>query len=352
MTKQALIVVHGMGDHTEESVKKTVEESFTKAFGLYSSLAGVQVSQKFDIVAVSYNKYFEDFRQQAAEEADNMLDTLASTSGSMPITVELAKMVGELDKAIGEDKFFATHWLDVLLYRFSLLSEPIRLDVAEVLADEIIARGSANVHVLGHSLGTAVVHDTLAKAYGAEPLIKDGRSLKLLNTRDRLAGVHMAANVSRVLQSFRKVGASEVRPGTGCCGSFFEYRHKLDPFTKVKPFDPTDNQEWVPHDVFRKTYHLIEPSTVTAANVHGLDHYLAHPDVHLLLFRQLFGFRPRKTEREAAMSIYLQDTVQAKAAGLRDALDGLELTEESVNTLLNAGIALKDVVEGFGEKFK
>lgn len=352
MTKQALIVVHGMGNHTEETVKATVEESFTKAFGLYSSLNGVQVSEKFDIVAVAYNKNFDDFREQAAAQAGDMLDTLASTSGSMPITVELAKIVGELDKAIGEDEFFATHWLDVLLYRFSLLSEPIRLDVAKVLADEIITRGSANVHVLGHSLGTAVVHDTLAKAYGAEPLEKDGQSLKLLNGRDRLGGVHMAANVSRVLQSFRKVGASEVRPGTGCCGSYFEYRHKLDPFTKVKPFDPTDNEEWVPHNVFRRTYRLIEPSAVTAANVHGLDHYLANPEVHLLLFHQLFGFRPNKTEREAAMNTYLQDTIQAKAAALRDALDGLEFSEESVNTLLNAGIALKDVAEGFGEAFK
>lgn len=233
------------------------------------------------------------------------------------------------------------------------MAEPIRLRVATAVAREVRDRGAANVHVLGHSLGTSVVHDALAKLYGSEPLI-DGNddSLKLQVNRDRLVGVHQVANVSRLLQSFRKVGASEVRPGVGCCATFVEYRHKLDPIAKIKPFDPTDNQEWVPHAVYRHAYDLIEPSGVVSANVHDLGHYLRDPLVHLELFASLFRFRPRVAEREAALEAHLANTVQGRAAALRNVIENLDLSRESVEELLRAAMALKDMVLAFGEEFR
>ncbi len=339
MTNKKLIVVHGMGTHDENSVEAEINGAFEVIFSRYSSLKNATPKDKFDLVPFQYNSFFEDYRKAITQSAD-VLEALSAVPG---IFSEFA----DLERSLAEDKFFNTHWLDVILYRYSLLSEPIRLELAAKIVESVKAVGSSNVHIIGHSLGTALLHDTLAKLYGPEPT-----DTKLSNTSQRLGGVHQVSNVSRLLQSFRKVGASEVRPATGCCSVFFEYRHKLDPFTKIKPFDPTDNGEWISHDAWNASYRLIEPSSVTDANVHSLSHYLINPLVHLPLMRFLFGFRPLKAEKDAALTQYLQGTLEGKAIALREAFETFEFDEKSVKNLLRAGKTLKDTVENLGDSFR
>ncbi|MEM8815984.1 MAG: hypothetical protein AAGE85_09155 [Pseudomonadota bacterium] len=346
MPDKQLIVVHGMGTHDEASVVAEVEQTLQTVFSRYESIKDESPTDKFDITAVAYDSFFEDYRQAVADR-DDVLAALTSVSGDFPFLPRAAAEVAALDRSLTEDRFFSTHWLDVLLYRFTLMSEPIRLKLAEVIAQAVADRGSANVHVLGHSLGTSVVHDTLAKLYGPEP-----GPAKLSNVRDRLGGVHQVANVSRLLQSFRKVGSSEVRPGTGCCSVFYEYRHMLDPFPRFKPFDPTDNGEWVSHSAWQSSYRLVRPTGVTGANVHGLDHYLLNPMVHLPLLKLLFGFRPLKDERDAAHDAYVATTVRGSAIAVREAFESFNFSETSIGNLIAAGKALKDMVESLGEEFQ
>ena len=132
--------------------------------------------------------------------------------------------INQLEATLSKDSFFTTHWLDVILYYLTLLCEPVRLKVAEVVAARIAEVGGANVHVLAHSLGTAVVHDALAKTYGPDNLTAStGKVLNLSPIEHRLGGVHMVANVSRALQTFVKVGSSIVRPGElGCTSVYME----------------------------------------------------------------------------------------------------------------------------------
>lgn len=339
MAKKRLIIVHGMGTHTTDSVKKEVSEAFKTVFSWYSSIKSDKPEDKFDLIPFEYDNYFEENRK-AIEARGDLLAGLKALSG-------ISELIADLQLFLTEDKFFNTHWLDVLLYRVTLYAEPIRLDLASKIIESIDAVGSANVHVMGHSLGTSVVHDTLAKLYGPEPM-----DTKLSTVSQKLGAVHQISNVSRLLQSFRKVGSSEVRPGTGCCTNFLEYRHKLDPFTKIKPFDPTDNGEWVSHKVWNSSYQLIEPTSVTSANVHNLDHYLKDPQVHLPLMRLLFGFRPLKAEQDAARASYLATTVSGKAMLLRDAFESFDFSEHSINTLLKAGKVFAETIESLGDSFK
>jgi hypothetical protein len=164
----------------------------------------------------------------------------------------------------------------------------------------------------------------------------------------------MVANVSRALQTFIKAGSSIVRPGKlGCVSNFFEYRHKLDPITRIRPFTPTDNGGWVTHDVFVANYALIEPTAVTRANVHDLGHYLAIPEVHQVLFDLLIGFTPKKAERKEAEQQFFATTVQGKATALQAAFGnvGTDLNDGAIRDLLDAWKQLKDLVVNFGEKF-
>ena len=346
MANKQLIVVHGMGDHSAESIVDEVETAFKTVFSRYKSIEDDTPKDKFDITAVEYDSFFEDYRKAVAGRSD-IFDALRSVSSEFPILPRAAAEIAELDQSLTEDNFFSSHWLDVLLYRFTLMSEPIRLKIAQAIAEAVRDKGSANVHVMGHSLGTSVVHDTLAKLYGPEP-----GPTKLSNVRDRLGGVHQVANVSRALQTFRKVGASEVRPGSGCCSVFYEYRHSLDPFTKFKPFDPTDNGEWISHNVWQSSYRLVQPTGVTSANTHDLGHYLLNPMVHLPLLKLLFGFRPPKAERESAREAYAATTLQSKAIAVRETFESFNFSETSIKNMIAAGKELKDMVESLGEQFQ
>jgi len=354
MSQQTLVIVHGMGQHTADSFRQEVLAACQQAFILYDSLKDQDVTTKFNVVSVAYNDIFDDFRAQLADRAKTLEARLSAIQGALPLAPALAARINGIEAGINDDNFFTTHWLDVLLYRFTMLNELVRLRVAEKIATTIAEHGSGNVHVLAHSLGTAVVHDTLAKAYGPDQLRRaDGSDLSLSTTTHRLGSLHMVANVSRALESFVEVKASAVRPGElGCTSDYLEYRHKLDPFTRVRPFDPTDNGRWVSHVMFRNAYSLIRPTSVTQANSHAVGHYLLNPLVHLPLFRILFRFRPPKKEVEDASNRFFAQTVQSKADRLEQAFENFSPSDpDSVKDLISAAQSLKALVESFGEEF-
>lgn len=342
---KTLIIVHGMGNHTEESVTKSVIETLNEVFKTYDSLSGSATSDKFDLKIVEYNSFFEDYRKGVKGRTD-LLEAMQEVQRDWPVIPSAAAAISGIESSIIEDSSFNTHWLDVILYRYTMMSEPIRLKLGEVIAQLVTDRGSSGVHVMGHSLGTAIVHDTLAKLYGPDQFDD-----KLSNSADKLGGVHMVANVSRILQSFTKVGASEVRPMSGCCKLYYEYRHTLDPFTKIKPFDPTDNEEWISHAIWKRAYQIVRPSSVTNSNTHSLSHYLKNPEVHLPLFRSVFNFQPRVADKEKAQKIYNDQTVKHKAFAVQEAFEGFEYSVESLQNLLNAGKTLKEMVEQLGDEF-
>jgi len=346
MSKKSLIVVHGMGKHTETSVRQEITEALKTVFSRYSSLKSKNPKTEIDISVFAYGHYFEDYRKAVADRRDivTALQSVSSEFGGL--LPEAALEIAKLDESITEDSMFSTHWLDVILYRFSLLAEPIQLALAEHVAAEVVQNGGPNVHVLGHSLGTSVLHDALARLYGPEPM-----DVKLSTVRDKLSCVHMVANVSRSLQSFRKAGASEVRPVLGCCSNFIQYRHTLDPIPQVKPFSPTDNGGWVTPKIWKDNYRLVEPSAVTSANVHALGHYLLDPEVHLPLLRTVMGFRPLSADRKAAQHAFNETILRGKAEALQQGVEALRSSEQSVKRLLETAKALKDMVEGFGESF-
>ncbi len=339
----ALVVVHGMGKHKAGAFKAQVLSAFDEVFSTYSSLKGTKPASRMEIIPVDYDFAFEDYRKAIKNQSD-MFTAIAGVQTEHPISTQGLELLETISAGVDDSSFFATHWLDVFLYRYSLVAEPIRLKAAITIAETIQKYGSGKTCVLGHSLGTAVVHDTLAKLYGDDPF-----DTKLSTSRDRFKSLHLVANVSRVVQSFSKVGASVVRPGTGCCTNFIEYRHLLDPFPRVKPFDPLNNGEWVSQDVFRDHYELVTLTEVTEANVHGIKHYLLNPDVHLPIFRSVFGFRPRAAEAADARRAYEENTLNRKASQVRGAFEGFDFSRQSVLDILAAGNELKQTVERFGE---
>lgn len=355
MAKKTLVVVHGMGQHTKKSVTTEVNKALNQAMGLYPSI-DKKATAVVKIVSAEYGSFFDAYREAVSTDAGVLAEQIKKVDASNAFVGNSAAQVNRLGARFGKDDFFATHILDVILYRYTILAERIRIHVAEQIATAIKKHGSANVQVLGHSLGTAVVHDTLQKLYGPENLVSTkGGDLNLSSAVNRLGGIHMVANVSKVLQSFINVDASIVKPGElGCASFFYEYRHKLDPFTYVSPFEPTNNNRWVNQKTFKNFYRLIHDdlTEVTAANVHSLSHYIANPAVHLILFQELFGFSPKKDERLAAEDAYMLTTIQDKALAVEQAYGNLSIDSDgTVQALLQSVKEFKGLVVGFKEKF-
>lgn len=358
MANPVLIIVHGMGKHTKESFKKEFIDGSCWALNLYSDYAGKSPNDYVDIVPISYNEIFDDHRDRVANQASPLSERLQAIAG-MKGTV-LSKAIASLnniDVEINNDEHFKTHWLDVLLYRFTTLGEVARIRLGAEISKAVgtVYGGAERVHVLGHSLGCAVVHDCLAKLYDKDYRLGD---LDNLSTRmHKLGSVHLVANTSRVLESFIKVNRSVVRPGPrGCTNYYREYRHSLDPITWAKPFNPTDNGNWIStSSMHYDLYKLLPTTSITNehGNTHNIQHYLANPLVHQQLFERVFGIRFTAVQLEEGHQNYIQNTLSGVADNLQDSLEQLrELNLENVQGLIKSAMVLRDFVERLGGQYE
>jgi hypothetical protein len=352
MTKPTLLIIHGMGSHTPESFLQQFNATMESAFKLYPSLSTKSFADFVDVKSIGYNDLFEEYRSGTGnrEQFDQMLQGLPTST--------LKKLFGKilnLQGGLSDDEFFNTHWLDVLSYRYGTLGTKIQLRVAMEVADAIIKeQGFAQrVHLLGHSLGTAVLHDALAKAYG-EPSEDVPDPLDVVT--QKLGSLHFVANTSRLLQSFQKVKDSTVKPDpNGCTARYREYRHSLDPITRVKPFNPTGNRGWIIDFAWeQKFYQLLNLTTVTnqQGNTHSIEHYLYNPKTHLQIFQDVAGIELAEAEIRQGKMTYLSQSLQGVADKAETAFRKISISDTAtVFEFVKAFKTLEEFVEKFGGQF-
>jgi hypothetical protein len=302
-----------------------------------------------------YNEVFEKYRQAIKSEQDKIAGILKLMKGEANPIKGTTEILQKLSSVVTDDSLFGTHWLDALLYRYTLLSEKIRIDLAKKVTDMLKLTNASDIHIVAYSLGSVVTHDALARLYGDSTLPEDSGLKKLSKSKSKLGGLHMIANVSRVLQSFVLVRESIVKPGMeGCVSKYVEYRHKLDPIPQVKAFNPTDNQNWVSRTSFKK-YKLVEPCAVTDKNTHSLEHYLSNPMVHYEIFRSLLIFRrnvPAAAERNDADDEYFKNTLSGRANQLQQIIDEVQSSSNNgVDGILRAAVKLKGLVGDIEESY-
>ncbi len=347
MSKPTLFLIHGMGNHTPESFKKQFNDTMYSVFKLYPSLSSQQFSKIVNVEAIGYNHHFENYRNNHAGNKD----TFSTILESLPTKTlkNTFNQIINLQGSINDDEFFNSHWLDVLIYRFSTIGTNIQIDIANKIAEAIHAHSgySQNVHMLSHSLGTAVLHDSLAKAYG-EPSVDVPNPLNVVD--HYLGSLHFVANTSRVLQSFIKVKDSRVKPGPeGCTRLYREYRHSLDPIARVKPFNPNGNGGWIGDYQWRKKHYQLQPLTSITnkhGNTHSIEHYLYNPKVHLKLIKEVAAITLPREEIEQAGMEYMSQTLKGVAEGAARAFKNISISDTAtIVDYVKAYVALKTFVE-------
>ena len=312
-----VVLIHGMGEHGEAEFKKTFTAPLDKASEHFSSIQKISKNTKLHFI--SYNEIFKKIRKNADKAA---IDSMAAQFTGAPA---LITSLNNFNNSADSNSFFYTHIMDVLFYR-SYFADAIQSSVGVQLLEAMKASGEAgeDLHIVCHSLGTAVMHDTLHKLYTNSLNDEKGEPL-LCSGLNKIRSITMVANVCQLPITEANPYTSVVKPGPdGICDFFTTCRHKLDPIASFTKFDVSNHWPYVTGSEFSN----IVISGVERANVHDLDHYLADPKVFLRIFTTLFqnSFYTTSSKIAAAEKAHATTTVQGKFDKLKETIEDSEIS--------------------------
>lgn len=301
MNKHIVFFVHGVGDDAK-GWSKDVRADFKALCDSYPlPPGGLPFGELFQTEEIFYNNFFDDWRKRVGEEAGAAVRMFGD--GGLPPNAVTRLL--EAGTGAGGGGFLRTHALDALQYRYlRLVSESIRSTVERQIMLKLTETDFGTPvrwSIIAHSLGTSVVHDTLHAMFrpgaGAE-----GSALF------QPYAVVMLANVSQLLHNAKVLGegvdafGSFVKPNRepdqGACRYFLSGANGFDPIALAGDFKPPVH--WIT-DAARaqRRFRPLEYKAIPKSRqVHGFGEYLAHPAVHVPLFRILSGDPDRITDAQ------------------------------------------------------
>lgn len=292
MSKPIVLLIHGMGTHPLDNMTREFKAGLIEAANGFG-MDGFDPDEFMDIVEYNYSETLDNIRKKLAEDAEEILDLFPNGTSEAEIVHKLLAFQANFS----EDEFVYTHWLDVALYSL-YYGEAIRVELAKKLNNLFKEAANRRVHVIAHSLGTAVLHDTLDKFYKVlGPGEADGDYPYLRAGGDNLKTVWTFANVSNLVSVLNNVaddGPTVVRSGpTGCTDQLYNIYHTLDPFCWFEPYkEDTVDIESGRH---------FETRVVRKKNTHSFQEYVATPEVAKYLLSELtYAVEPRKPENFSA----------------------------------------------------
>lgn len=332
MPKQLVLLVHGMGTHPKGAIIKEFKKALTDratSFGL----ANTNFINKADYKEFNYSHYFDSIRQQFADNAQARQKGFKYLTG-MGFEEKLLKQLTQFEANFGKDEFFYTHWLDVILYSTMYFGEKVRLDFITLFEQLRKKYKHTNMHVVCHSLGTAVVHDGLAKYYREQSSpFDDIPDLKTGNFN--IASLWTFANVSRMvnlLNGLSDPNTSTVVTGSeGCTDNFVNIRHKYDPFTWFKTYDRRmDDKLTFTNTVIRKP------------NTHDFYEYVTEPNVAYSMLNFIYERDITDAQFNAGMKAFKQGTLGDEVKQLKTLIDSAR-DNPSVDSLKKAITQFKKI---------
>jgi len=284
-----VFMVHGMGNPKAGWSKEAVKR-LKRFFSDHRTDEDFKLNEDIiEFVEINYNHVFQNSIDLWAERTAEI--QALETGFGIPTK---NKILGFLENG-SDEEFFWTHAMDVVLYYVSeYFREAVNVSVASQIAEKIKeSRSGDKWSVIGYSLGTAVVHDTLHKWYtqtfdGSPPL----------GTMTKPRSVIMISNVSRAIQRDIAVldtseGGSTVRPGKGCY-FYVDIDNRFDPFSQLRPLDLIG---W-PNPANQNKVLSLELRNIHDKNTHSLEHYLESNLTCELIWNTLF-----ETNRDSTKTI-------------------------------------------------
>ena len=376
--KDILIITHGTGSSDPDNWHKERVKVLRTAYnGFHGSGA---FHQRFKVVPVYYNDIFEKYHKKWIENTAGFLSEIKSDpafknfAGKEATTAHL-KGISDTAKEL-KDQYTngLPIWRSIFnaaLYRYSILvRSEVNVRLATAFNDQVLKKRDdadfrkVDFSFIAHSMGTAVVHNTLHALYQKDPDATDlSGGPQALDQDTNLNGnflrpddvnpraIVMLANVSRLLQlpgMSTKVYKTRVRPGflPALCRTYINARHVYDPFVWYKPFHPDPHIFTRNHPNPDEVYKHLRPSAITHVNTHAATHYLANPEVHVPIFQALDGkYSINETKIKKARQQYNDSTLSDNLDDLRDALEQLQSAPlQGFKGLINVIKAFQNIV--------
>lgn len=295
--KQLVFLVHGIGAH-QEGWSKEMQTSLEAISKRYDYFSGNKLTKQVDFKEITYDKIFSDQIKNWQDNFDNLIS--ASPAGmENSVRESLEWMDGMADDS---DNFLWTHVADAVFWKISpYLKNNIMSIVAKEIASGINKKideslFTPNYSIIGHSMGTSVVQQTLAALARGE--WAEG-GFNAFNANDiRFNSIHMIANVGHYFEpDAEQIYRGIVRPGVinqthGYCNKYFNYNNKYDPICWLGRFQP----EWTAND----GYYDVPVSHIHSKDTHSYLHYLLNPKVHIPMLRAITSKKAVSSAEEIA----------------------------------------------------
>jgi hypothetical protein len=288
MTKPMVLVIHGMGTHVPGAMKQEVASGLNEA-AMNFGLSDFDIENEVEFFQFNYSEFFDQLRQKDADYAQSISNHLKFLQGhglGEQMAGELTAFFADFD----EDDMLYSHWLDVVYYSLTFWGEKIRLDLAKRINDIMIEANaqSRKVHIVAHSLGTAVLHDTLAKLFRKDADITS--AIPSLDVdRFTIDSIWTVANVSRLVNLLNDIADpnhSIVHSSAdGCCNYLYNVANEFDPFTWPKAYR---------RDIENGRH--IKVKTVRKLNTHDVREYMAAPPVARMFLFSVAGELVRQSD--------------------------------------------------------
>ena len=306
--KRVLFLVHGVGRHDKDWSAEVVETIQNMSSLLQSDATSgfsvdtlTQAVDETDFVQLYYDDLFQAFAKKMLERSHEFISALkfAGLAG-------LAKLfTSDADEA----NFVRDSVFDILIYR---AMKEHRFMTHRRLSDQIYKKideygiDGAEYSIVAHSLGTAVIHDTLH-----EMSIEPGSPVQtgLFQFRN----LFMVANTSALLRNDYDPRTSNIRPfvapnQVGYVRFYRNFAHRFDPIAQIYSY----------HDYMKnastKRFNHITVEHFLDKNIHGYKHYLQSPKVHVPLFAGLYGSKVVPVAfRKQALKMKPEDTLSELA---------------------------------------
>jgi hypothetical protein len=341
-----------MGTHaapTDKAVgafgKEFIDATKT-TFNYFEKHKGKDITGYADIIEINYSDFFDKIRNQMADESKSVAVKLAAVASdnSAELPLDLSARLTNWQGNLSADTFFNNDWLDVIFYG-TMIRNRVIAEACEQIAAAIQKYQANNIHIIAHSLGTGVAHDSLNRLYNPPD-----ETPKLSIANDKIGSLWMFANVSRLTSLLTNLAdplKTVVRPGKGgCTTEYYNISHKLDPFTWQKKFDPKPDDGWISSS-FNWSFTPLETELIHDYNTHSFSQYVSDPLVVNPLFSKILEdkFATTEAEFDKFAAKHAETSIQGAYSALQDSISALPKDVSSWNDVVNSAKAFYAKVE-------
>ncbi|WP_156669162.1 hypothetical protein [Shewanella sp. UCD-FRSSP16_17] len=338
--KPIVLLIHGMGTHPTGNITKEFKKGLSESAS-YLELTGFEPDKEFEFQEFNYSEYFDKKRLEISDEAEFLTEYMAAGP------YFLQRLISFQSK-IKDDKSLYTHWLDVIFYcllgtlRETILARCMEKILSVLKEAKDHPDSYKEVIIVGHSLGTSVLHDSLTKLY-LRPSEPD-RADHIRFSNYPIDGLWTIANVSRLtylLTRLEDPNTSIVRDHNnlhdGVSHFFYPVYNQYDPFTIFNRYS-VDPQVG---DLIRTNEIRKIDDSELSVNPHDLVEYMADPEVGGVFLSEFSSFNIGMNQIQKAKTAYRKTTISGP---ISDQYSTIKKALKELEVQTNQGASTKRLV--------